>query len=153
MDTQNTKPEILKALQIIKPKRIGQIKKGDKKPASEINKRKFIKAYLESGNATESYIKVFKTTRKIAQGNSSNFLKKIDITDLMEEAGITDKQLIATTLEGLKADKPFGKDAFIYPDHATRHNYLETALKLKKRLTNSKEDNNTMVGLNIIINK
>lgn len=122
--------------------------------SAEYKKRKFIKLYIDSGNAVQSYKNTFRCSLSTANGLASNYLKKIDIEDLMEQSGITDQALINGLKTGLQADKPYGKEGFIHPDYATRHTYIETGLKLKKRLNpTNKDTNNQMVGLNIIINK
>ena len=71
---------------------------------------------------------------------------KLDYSDFLEAAGITDKLLQEKIMSGLDATRVVsarivGKDAdsqtddFIdVPDFMARHKYLETALKLKKRL-------------------
>lgn len=78
----------------------------------------------------------------------------------MEEAGVTDKELLNTLRDGLVAKRVVsaritGKDAdaqtddFIeVDDHQTRHKYLETALRLKKRLGN---DSGPSIQINNLI--
>lgn len=143
---------------IVIPHKIKPIKllKESKKNLSQadIKRRRFIKEYIKNDNATLAYMIAYKVSKETARGNASNLLKEIDISDIMEIKGITDNKLLQGIDEGLKADKPFGKDAFIYPDYQTRLGYITTGLKLKKRLNDTKQDtNNNMVGLNIIINK
>jgi hypothetical protein len=49
----------------------------------------------------------------------------------LERAGGTDKKLTKVLMEGLEATKIVGKDDREHPDFATRHKYLDTALKIK----------------------
>lgn len=124
-----------------------------------IKQRKWLKLYLELGNATEAAMQVYDCKDRESAGSIGfENLQKLDFADLMEEGGITDTKLNKVLDEGLEANRVIsamntGKQAtgatadFIdVPDHAVRHKYLETALKLKKRLkdrvdltTNDKE--------------
>lgn len=113
-----------------------------------LKQRQWLKIYLEIGNATEAAMQVYDckdrhSARQIGWEN----LAKLDYSDFMEEAGITDKLLQQKILEGLNATRVISAkitskeadsqtDDFIdVEDYLTRHKYLETALKLKKRLT------------------
>ena len=111
-----------------------------------IKQRKFIKLYLELGNATEAAFRVYDCkNRDSAKQIGYENLTKLDYSDLMEEAGITDKLLQQKLLEGLDSNRTIsavkgtsangGTTDFIdVPDFMVRHKYLETALKLKRRL-------------------
>lgn len=123
-----------------------------------LKQRKWLDIYLETGNATEAAMQVYdcKDRESAAQIGYEN-MRKLDYTDFMEAAGVTDKLLQVKLLEGLDSTKQIGArkivqgartgheikvdattdtDDFIdVPDYAIRHKYLETALKLKKRLT------------------
>jgi hypothetical protein len=122
-----------------------------------IKQRKFIKYYLELGNATEAVIKAgydVKDNESAAQIGYEN-LRKLDYEDFMEAAGITDSLLQQKIVEGLDANRTISANVIVksndpkiktksatardidfidVPDFAIRHKYLETALKLKKRL-------------------
>jgi hypothetical protein len=50
---------------------------------------------------------------------------------LLQDAGIDDNKLLKVLNEGLEANKIVGKTDIEYPDHAIRHKYLETSLRLK----------------------
>lgn len=65
-----------------------------------------------------------KTPQKLTESKAFN--------ELMAEA-ITDAKLIKVIDEGLTATKSFAIDESLVetPDHATRHKFLETALKVK----------------------
>lgn len=64
--------------------------------------------------------------------------------------------LIKMTLEGLRATIPVGNTGECLPNHAIRHRYLETALKIKGKLA-PKTDNDTVeqriVGITYVVPK
>ncbi len=78
---------------------------------------------------------------------------KLDFAEFLEEGGITDKKLKDKLEEGLEATRTVSavktfRDAtasstdFIdVPDFLTRHKYLETALKLKRRMLDKLGEN------------
>src|SRR3990167_2664351 len=113
-----------------------------------LKQREWLKIYLETGNATEAAARVYdvKDRHSASQIGYEN-LVKLDYSEFMEEAGITDKLLQQKILEGLNATKVVSaiktskeadsqsNDFIDVEDYLTRHKYLETALKLKKRLT------------------
>lgn len=130
-----------------------------------LKQRKWIKAYIETGNATEAAAQVYDCKdRDSANAIGSENLAKLSFGDLMEQAGLTDKILNDKLQEGLNATKQLGArivikknsptsqangemldanaqtDDFIeVEDYPTRHKYLETALKIKGRLVNKTE--------------
>lgn len=112
-----------------------------------LKQRKWLEVYIKTGNATEAAMQAYDCKdRDSAKQIGYENLSKLDYQELLEEGGITDSNLLQTLRDGLVAGKVVsavatGKDAsaattnFIdIPDHAVRHKYLETALKLKKRL-------------------
>lgn len=107
--------------------------------------RKWLKYYLETGNATKAaelaYGRKYATNANIGYQN----VKKIDYQELLEAKGITDTMLLDRLHEGLYAKKIHSShtepDREI-EDKAVQHKYLETALKLKKRLG---EDTTTVI--------
>ncbi len=126
----------------------------EKTQASEmtLKQRKWLKRYLECGNASQAAREVYdcKNDESAGQIGYEN-LKKLDYTEFLEAAGITDDLLQKKMLEGLDATEPIsalviantetgvvktkGYEGQIeVPDYRARHKYLETALKLKKRL-------------------
>lgn len=138
---------VVKERTTIKAKKVDAQKEEKKQRDLTIKERRWRKAYLDCGNATEA--------AKIAGYNCSSRegfaqigyenLRKLDFSDLMEDGGLTDQYLHQKLSEGLDANRTIsvkgGKEAsantddFIdIPDYLTRHKYLETALKLKKRL-------------------
>lgn len=141
-----------------------------------IKQRKWLKLYIDLGNATEAAARVYDVKdRNSAKQIGYENLSKLDFGDLMEEAGLTDNVLNNKLAEGLDANKQLstrpvfkkdaptsqsarelpaaneGTDDFIeVPDFAVRHKYLETALKLKGRL--KKDGDINVDGNNIQIN-
>lgn len=96
--------------------------------------RKWLDEYIKTGNATEAAARSYDcNTREVAKTIGWENLSKLDFGELLEVRGVTDNQLAKKVDEGLKAKKLLA-DAVEYPDHGVRHKYLETALKLKKRL-------------------
>lgn len=130
-----------------------------------LKQRKWLKVYLECGNATEAAMQSYDCKdRNSASLIGYENIRKLNYEDFLEEAGITDNLLRNRILEGLDANKQlatrviFKKEAptsqsagelplagsstddFIeVPDHIARHKYLETALKLKQRLLDRKD--------------
>ena len=106
-----------------------------------------VEVYLELGNATEAAMQSYDCKdRDSAAVIGFENLRKLNYEEFLEEAGITDKLLQQKIIDGLDANKTVsavntGKNAtasssdFIdVPDFMARHKYLETALKLKRRL-------------------
>ena len=120
--------------------------------------RKWLKIYLELGNATEAAMRTYdcKDRESASQIGWEN-LRKLDFGDLMEESGLTDDKLNKKLVEGLDAtrsvsaritnkDAGVDTDDFIdVPDFQTRHKYLETALKLKQRLVEKSKVETTLI--------
>lgn len=117
-----------------------------------LKQRKWLKLYLQCGNATEAAMQVYDCKdRDSANAIGSENLAKLSYAEFLEEAGITDDLLQKKILEGLDANrtvsaKIIGKvadsqtDDFVdVPDFLARHKYLETALKLKQRLVDRKD--------------
>lgn len=111
--------------------------------------RKWMDEYIQCGNATEAAMKVYDCKdRNSAKQIGYENLSKLDYREFLEEAGLTDKKLNQKIIEGLDATRTVSAkiitkgadsqtDDFIdVPDFMARHKYLETALKLKKRLDN-----------------
>lgn len=117
-----------------------------------LKQRRWIKVYLETGSATEAAMQSYdcKDRESAAQIGFEN-LRKLDYTDFLEEAGITDNLLQKKITEGLDATRTVSAvktsrnatadstDFVDVPDYLTRHRYLETTLKLKQRLIDRKD--------------
>jgi hypothetical protein len=110
-----------------------------KEPKLTVKRRRWIKEYIRTGNATEAAERVYSCkNRGVASAIGSENLRKLAISDLMEKMGLTDVALINIGTEGMtKAKKIHGTgDNFVEtPDYATRHKYWETLLKLKGKLS------------------
>lgn len=116
-----------------------------------LKQRKWLKLYIELGNATEAAFQAYDCKDRTTAANiGSENVRKLQFEDLMEEAGITDAKLNKKLEEGLNATRTIsaikgtsangGTTDFIdVPDYATIHKYLETGLKLKKRLIDRKD--------------
>ena len=121
-----------------------------------LKQRKWLKLYLEIGNATEAAMQVYDCKdRDSAKSMGWENLTKLDFAELMEESGLTDDLLQQKIMEGLVSNRVISAQVIVkstdpkvrdktatardvdfidVPDMAIRHKYLETALKLKKRL-------------------
>jgi hypothetical protein len=128
-----------------------------------LKQRKWVKLYLEYGNAKKAASEVYDCTEDSAGQIGWENLKKLDYSSFLEEAGITDKLLQEKIMEGLEANKTVSAvktnkeasaaetDFIDVPDFLARHKYLETALKLKKRLIDKEEHGNSSQPITIII--
>jgi len=129
-----------------------------------LKQRKWIKRYLECGNASKAAREVYdcKNDESAGQIGWEN-LKKLDYSDFLEEAGITDDLLQKKILEGLDATRTVSAvntkknataestDFIDVPDFMARHKYLEMTLKLKKRLVERTQTDITSNGEKIKI--
>lgn len=139
-----------------------------------LKQRKWMKEYLLSGNASEAAYKVYDCKNKgVASTIGWENIRKLDYTDFLEAAGITDKLLQQKLMEGLDSTKQIGArkivqgartgheirvdattdtDDFIdVPDYAIRHKYLETILKLKSRLVERKDVTSAGEKIEVVI--
>jgi len=128
-----------------------------------MKQRKWIKEYLDCGNASEAAMRVYDCNgnRETAAQIGFENLRKLDYTEFMEEAGITDKLIQDKMIEGIDATRTISAvntnkqangattDFIDVPDFAIRHKYLETILKLKKRLDNKFELPNDVSSMQI----
>jgi hypothetical protein len=114
--------------------------------------KKWLKIYIETGNATEAALKAYNVKNNtIASQMGSQLRKSLGVDELLEDAGVTDQQLTVRLREGLMATKQSKVGEII--DYDTRHKYLETALKLKGKLNNKVElagENGGPIKLNIL---
>jgi len=112
------------------------MKVNQKRPPKTIKEKKFVKAYLKTGNATEAVItaEYDVKNRKVAKSIGSENLTKLDLATIMERKGLTDEKIIEFGLSGMYEPKKIHgtNDNFVeLDDWATRHRYFETMLKLK----------------------
>jgi hypothetical protein len=116
-----------------------------------IKQRKWLKLYLDIGNATEAAMQAYKCkNRNSAKQIGYENLAKLDYAEFMEEGGLTDNLLKEKLGEGLESNRTISAikgtnadgtttDFIDVPDFAVRHRYLETAMKLKNRLIDRKD--------------
>jgi phage terminase small subunit len=109
-----------------------------------LKQRKWLKLYLELGNATEAAFRVYDCKdRDSAHAIGSENIRKLAFADLLEEGGVTNAKLQEKIKEGLDATRVVSAkitsknadeatDDFIeVPDYLVRHKYVETAVKIK----------------------
>lgn len=138
-------------------------KKEDPQAKLSLKQRKFIKYYLETGNASEAALKAGYAFRESGYENLSKPLVQKAYQLLLDKQGFSDSRINKVLDEGLNAEKIIGylhqykqkgkkgkvekiqPDEIISseflnsPDHPTRHKFLETLLKLKDKLNNKEE--------------
>lgn len=109
--------------------------------------REWLRIYLETKNATEAAAQVYDCKdRKVAANIGWENVRKLDMTELMDAMGMTDDYLADKVKEGMeKPSKPItvktadGLETKLIPDYQTRHKYVDTALRLKKKLSDKLE--------------
>jgi len=117
-----------------------------------IRQRRFIKFYLESGNASAAALMAGYKNRQRGGEIVSKLVNLGLFQELLEQHGLTDNVLVRVLQEGLQATKVIGylnqkingtqkvSDEFVeIPDYHCRHKYLETALKLKNKFLDKKD--------------
>lgn len=132
-----------------------------KRPPETIKEKKFIKEYLDTGNATEAAARVYDvSSRESAHAIGSENLRKLTFPELMDQMGITDEKLNQVLAEGLEANRTISAiagteanggtvDFVDVPDFQTRHRYLETGLKLKDKFPSTKVEQSGELGVNL----
>ena len=99
-----------------------------------LKQRKWIKEYIETGNATEAARRVYDCKDESAHSIGSENLHKLAFSELMEEMGLTDVALINMGAEGATTPTKQLLDGSVVPDYTVRHRYWETLLKAKGKL-------------------
>lgn len=107
-----------------------------------IKQRKFVKYYLETGNASRSALRAGYKHRESGYENVSKPLISRLFQELLEESGITAKEIAKVLKEGLNSTKVLGylnnkvngtekvSDEFVEtPDYSVRHKYLVLAME------------------------
>jgi len=91
-------------------------------------------------------------SRSVALTACQKLENKVNFSDFMRKAGITDEKLANKINEGLEATKriPATKyqDSEEVPDYTAQHNFTETALKLKGHL---RDADNAQPQINIFL--
>ena len=94
-----------------------------------LKQRKFLKYYLESGNASDAARKAGYKNDVSGRENIQKPTIQHAFQKLMDQKGLSDGMLLDVLAAGLQAKK--GDSEF--PDQAVRKGYLEIAFKLKER--------------------
>jgi hypothetical protein len=138
LTTEKEKKEFEKAVKAVKeasiPKKCNFIL--DRRLHNTIKDKKMIKSILE-GNTTRQAMRDagYKGATLTHQSRKIRELAPTIIA-LMDKAGLSDEFMVKKLKSGFEADRPVVVDKAIndYPDHPTRHKYLETGLKLRNHL-------------------
>jgi len=108
-----------------------------------LKQRLWLKHYMATKNATEAAMQVYECKdRNSARVIGAENLAKLNFDELMDAIGLTDEYLLKHGQEGI--EKPVktvivNGQTKLLPDYGTRHKYYDTALRLKKKLSNSLE--------------
>ncbi len=116
-----------------------------KRSPKTFKEKAFIKEYIELGNATEAAARVYAvSTRHSAEQIGYENLRKLEISDYLESAGLTDRQIAKILVEATQATKLEQAHVFIHsltgerlkefiewPDWQTRLKALNLAIQLK----------------------
>ena len=94
-----------------------------------LKQRKFLKYYLESGNASDAARKAGYKNDVSGRENIQKPTIQHAFQKLMDQKGLSDGMLLDVLAAGLRAKKGDSE----LPDQAVRKGYLEIALKLKER--------------------
>ena len=101
-----------------------------------LKQRKFIRYYIESGNATQSALQAYRCKDEVTAASIGyENLRKLQILRpiriLMDKAGLCEGKLVKVLAEGLEATRILSYlNKVEVPDHSTRHRFLLTALEL-----------------------
>jgi len=128
-----------------------------KRPPKTLKERKFVKEYIKDGNGTRAASEVYDVSNNnSAAVIASQNLRRLNIYDVLDRAGVTDDKIAETIGEGMEANKPIsavaGKDAseasvdFIdVPDWQARLKATELASKMKGHLKDKVEHSGSIV--------
>lgn len=104
----------------------------------------FVKAYVETGNGTQSALKAYDTdSAKVASVIAAENLAKPRIQVALQEA-LPDELLSTVHLEGLNAGRRVGDE--IEPDFTVRAKYLDMGYKIKGSYAAEKHINLNLDG-------
>ncbi len=113
------------------------------KPKLTLKQRKWLDAYIETGNATEACRRAgyAGTDESLSQIGHENLRKlEIPVTELLDRMGLNDAALARKLEEGLDAHRTIVArfegaitDMRDFVDYETRFQYLEMAFRLKGR--------------------
>lgn len=123
-----------------KPEKDPPVESGDLEADLTLKQRKWLKVYIETGNATEAARQAYDCTDQSATVIGCENLVKLSmpITELMDKMGLTEVRLMKVLDDGINAMKTeIAKfkggicDEKDYIDLPTRKTYLELALKVR----------------------
>ena len=132
-----------------------------KRPPKTIKEKKFVKAYLETGNATEAVIAAGYgvSNRNNAKSIGSENLTKLDFSDHFEKAGLTDEVIAQNTTNiALRATRIVGtaNDFIEVPDEPTKIKAMDFAVRLMGKMAPPKaavdEYGNTVIPVLTMLN-
>lgn len=85
-------------------------------PEETLTVQRFKEAYIREGNATKAYLSIHpNVTYGSAAELGSRMLKKVDMSELMEDMGLTDRALLAQVAQGIsKSSKKVLKRQLTY---------------------------------------
>lgn len=121
------------------PQKRKKHEKGHKSPITGLypKENQMLKLIKEGNKPDAAAERVYGVERRRSKYTATMVLRRERFQKALEKAGLTDKLLSTTLVEGLQATKPIIlKDKVIdYADHGTRHSFLKTALEVKGYLT------------------
>jgi hypothetical protein len=104
--------------------------------------KKFYKIYAQTLNGAEAAMQSYDCkNRDVASEIARQNLGKLGFSEMLDAVGLTDDDLAAAVKEGRNATRAIVVNGKVQgvADYAVRHKYLETALKVKKILTDKIE--------------
>lgn len=118
-----------------------------KRPPKTLKEKRFVKAYLETGNATQAALSAYDATYHSARRIGSENVAKLSFDHYFEKAGLTDEvisqNIAVMALTAKKRDQYSGE---ISDDYSTKLKATELALKVMKKLGNDSANLNATVN-------
>lgn len=112
-----------------------------------LKQRKWLKAYLECGNATEAAMRAYNCkTRGSANAIGAKNLSKINLGNAFDDEGLSLRAIFKALSEGLDATRTYtsGGKSIVKPDWRVRHPYVVTALRLRGLYSPNKNRQNNV---------
>ena len=99
-----------------------------KHPPRTVKQKKYVQEYIKTGSAVQAVKNAYNVKdHQSALVMSGQLTQKIDISQALDKAGLTDEKLVKLLEDGMENSMT----ADGRKDYAIRHKYLETAFKLK----------------------
>lgn len=128
-----------------------------KRPPKTIKEKKFVKRYLETGNATQAVIDAGYDVkdRSVARNIGTQNVAKLGIEEHFEKAGLSPEVMAQnTTLIALTAQKRDHFSGEMYEDNTARLNAMKFAAQLMGMVdTDKKGDTNLHLNIQPILVK